>query len=164
MLTTKEISEMLNVSEETVRRWIRNEELKAKQEGKSYFVDQSDLLKFIEEKSKVSNTYLGKLDAILPGGIEGVIKAGAEFGMAAASGASKFLNKLGKKVDEYGSDDQLEKFTPDNLEEQITLLEMQKREIEIEYQKKLLEIDKEIIKYKKIKKQLSQVEGENHEL
>jgi hypothetical protein len=85
--------------------------------------------------------------------------------MAAASGASKLLNKLSKKVSKYGFVENLEEFTPDDLEEHILLLEIQKKEIEIEYQKKLLELDKEIFKFKKIKRQLSQEEeGENNEL
>lgn len=52
ILTTKEISQMLGVSEETVRRWIRTKELKAIQEGKSYLVDRNDLNHFVNKKQR----------------------------------------------------------------------------------------------------------------
>jgi excisionase family DNA binding protein len=168
MLTTKEISEMLHVSEETVRRWIRNNALKAKQEGKSYFVERKDLLEFLGDESKISKTTLGKVDAILPGIFQSVLKAGADVAIGMA--ASKLMNNtqgvgrifrgphtqsstVGEShtVNQSGNEFMLEE-----VEERIESLEMKRRELELEFQTKLLEVDKEIAKYKKIKKQLSQ--------
>src|ERR1700719_4198603 len=59
--TTKEISELLRVSEETVRRWIRGGELTASLDGKSYVVKGEDLEKFLQEKAKVSGTAISKM-------------------------------------------------------------------------------------------------------
>ena len=51
---TKEISELLNVSEETVRRWIRSGKLKAEKSSKKQgnIVYEKDLFEFVSDKSK----------------------------------------------------------------------------------------------------------------
>lgn len=50
----KEISELLSVNEETVRRWIRSGELKASQSSKKQgnIVNEYDLLIFVSDKPK----------------------------------------------------------------------------------------------------------------
>ncbi|MGN7401917.1 helix-turn-helix domain-containing protein [Cytobacillus praedii] len=75
MLTTKEISEKLKVSEETVRRWIRKEELYATQEGKSYLVKEKDLEDFIKRMSQKTSTSIGKLFTL--SAVAGAAVAGA---------------------------------------------------------------------------------------
>ena len=52
--TVKEIAKLLDVTEEQVRRWIRNKTMKAtlKSKKEGYFVNENDLKSFIEEHSK----------------------------------------------------------------------------------------------------------------
>ncbi|MGG1675929.1 helix-turn-helix domain-containing protein [Neobacillus sp. NRS-1170] len=64
MLTTKKVSEMFNVSEETVRRWIRSGELEAVQDGKIYKIDQASLIKFIDKKVKEPGNSISKMGFI----------------------------------------------------------------------------------------------------
>ena len=54
MYNVKEISELLSVNEETVRRWIRSGELKASQSSKKQgnIVNEYDLLIFVSDKPK----------------------------------------------------------------------------------------------------------------
>ena len=51
---TKEISELLDVSEETVRRWIRSGKLKAEKSSKKQgnIVYEKDLFEFVSDKPK----------------------------------------------------------------------------------------------------------------
>lgn len=73
-----EIAKLLNVNEETVRRWIRFDGLKATQMSKKtgYVIDESDLFEFIQTKPKyrkmmclpepqIDDTYSKKLNALL---------------------------------------------------------------------------------------------------
>jgi excisionase family DNA binding protein len=52
--TTKEVAALFNVSEETVRRWIRNGDLKAyKQSNKSgHLITEDDLRNFVTKRPK----------------------------------------------------------------------------------------------------------------
>jgi excisionase family DNA binding protein len=51
---TKEIAELLNINEETVRRWIRSGKLKAERSSKKQgnVVYEEDLFEFISDKPK----------------------------------------------------------------------------------------------------------------
>lgn len=49
-MTVQEVAERLKVSENTVRRWIREGELKALKAGKSYRITEEQLQKFLEKK------------------------------------------------------------------------------------------------------------------
>ena len=73
-----ETAKLLNVNEETVRRWIRTNELKATLTSKKsgYVIDQLDLFEFIRAKPKykqticvnereVDNPYLDMLEDLL---------------------------------------------------------------------------------------------------
>lgn len=73
-----EIAKLLNVNEETVRRWIRFEGLKATQTSKKtgYVIDELDLFEFIQTKPKyrkimclpepqIDDTYSKKLNDLL---------------------------------------------------------------------------------------------------
>lgn len=60
-MNTKEISDKLNVTEETVRRWIRSGELQATIVGKTYSVNADDLDDLIKRKQNDSSTSIGKL-------------------------------------------------------------------------------------------------------
>ena len=53
-LSTKKISERLNVNQRTVIRWIKSGKLKAKSDGNRYFVDVEEYRRFLCEN------FLGK--------------------------------------------------------------------------------------------------------
>ncbi|MGG3235588.1 helix-turn-helix domain-containing protein [Priestia flexa] len=156
MLTTKEISEKLNVSEETVRRWIRTNELKATQEGKSYLVDENDLLRFIEKKSKDKASSIGKMASVIPivGGIIGG-PTGAIVGGATAL-TSQIIKKMNskEKLNTKSNNENLDKQTLEDIEDYIETLERQKKKLELEYQMNVLQIEEEIAKYHKIKQSI----------
>jgi excisionase family DNA binding protein len=141
LLTTKEISEMLHVSEETVRRWIRTGELEATQDGKSYLVDKSHLESFIKKKSMTPGTSLAKMVPII-GGIIGHPKT--------RSVATELLNKFLKEKEV--SPNRAPSIA--DYEEHIEDLKRQKKKLELEYQMKLLEIEDEIANYQKLMKNL----------
>lgn len=152
MLTTKEISATLNVSEETVRRWIRNHDLKARQEGKSYLVTRDDLIEFVEKKAAAgTSTSIGKMASLLP--IAGVVVGGA------AASISKIikmidLNAKSAVIDKQASQTNIEKQSLEEIEDYINTLKRQKKKLELEYQMNLLQIDEEIEKYQKIKQKI----------
>lgn len=50
VFNTKQISEGLNLSEETIRRWIRSGELEAESFGKSYRISENNLKEFLVKK------------------------------------------------------------------------------------------------------------------
>lgn len=58
--TVTEIAKMLNVNEETVRRWIRSGYLKATATSrkKGYIIDKKDLYEFVKNKPKYSTKLL----------------------------------------------------------------------------------------------------------
>ncbi|WP_169803749.1 helix-turn-helix domain-containing protein [Neobacillus niacini] len=146
--TTKEISELLNVSEESVRRWIRNGDLKAQLDGKSYLVDEETLNKFIQERAKVPGTTISKtvatevaLSAINPI-IKGLITAGAA-GLLNKAAKTKLNNGAG--TSHVTSND--ETIELKDIKIYIEALQRKKKKIELEYQMKLLEIEDEIAGY-----------------
>ncbi|USK60405.1 helix-turn-helix domain-containing protein [Peribacillus asahii] len=158
MLTTKEISQILNVSEETVRRWIRNKDLKASQEGKSYLVDKDDLIEFVKEKAKEgTNTSIGKMASLLP--IAGAIFAGPA-GLV-AGGATASLSKIIKMINSKTESSKTDKSVIDleeksiaEIEDYINALKRQKKKLDLEYQMNILQIEEEILKYQKLKQEL----------
>lgn len=157
MLTTKEISEKLNVSEETARRWIRTNELKATQEGKSYLVDENDLLKFIEKKSKDKASSIGKIASVVPlvgsiiGGPTGTVVGGA------TALTSQFIKKMNsqEKLNTKSNNDNLDEQTLEDIEDYIETLKRSKKKLELEYQMNVLQIEEEIAKYHKIKQSIN---------
>lgn len=147
MLTTKEISEMLKVSEETVRRWIRTGDLKAIQEGKGYLVEKKDLMKLVQEKSTATNSSIGKMATLIPliGGV-GAIAGETIFKML----TKKNLDALDKN---RKGDISLQDITY-----RIEELKLKKKKIELEHQMELLEIEEEISVYQKLQNQLKKSE------
>lgn len=147
MLTTREISEMLKVSEETVRRWIRTGDLKAKQEdGKSYIVNEDDLIGFVEKKSKSTGTSIGKMASFLPG----FVGAGAIAGEVIL----KMISKQNKVANEKSNKKDKEIKSLKEITNHIESLNRKKKKLELEFQMELLEIEEEISKYQQIKDEL----------
>lgn len=172
MLSTKEISEMLRVSEETVRRWIRNGELEATQDGKSYQIDKDWLEEFIQKKSVIPGTSLAKMQSL----IEGII-GNPKTKDAAADFFSKSITKFMQGGDmfsdlkpepEYKAEPKAEpkpepefKAEPkpqlkpeptlekEDIEGQIESLNRLKKKLELEYQIKLLDLEGEIAVYER---------------
>ncbi|MBM7690720.1 excisionase family DNA binding protein [Peribacillus deserti] len=151
MLSTKEISEMLNVSEETVRRWIRTGELEATQDGKSYVVDDSKLEDFVEKKSAIPGTSLSKMQNLI-GLVGSNILANQKAKDMAGLGVEILAKSLSKiKSSDFGytpPEDQ----GPEDYEAKIDSLNRQKKKLELEYQMKLLDIEDEIAKYQRLAK------------
>lgn len=52
MLTVSDVAHILNVSEETVRRWLRDEELTGMQVGNEWRVERTDLKAFIDRNKR----------------------------------------------------------------------------------------------------------------
>lgn len=50
VFTSKQVAQALNVSEETVRRWIRTEELEAESLGKSYRIADANIRRFLKTR------------------------------------------------------------------------------------------------------------------
>ncbi|RFB12753.1 helix-turn-helix domain-containing protein [Bacillus sp. HNG] len=142
---------MLNVSEETVRRWIRTQELKAHQEGKSYIVKKDDLIEFVKEKAKEGTTSIGKMASLLP--IAGVIAGGA------TASITKMIKMINSKTDVAKSEKAVQNEVVDTLsiaeiEESIVALERKKKKLDLEYQMNVLQIEEQIAEYQKLKQML----------
>ena len=144
MLTTKEISQALNVSEETVRRWIRQDELKATQEGKSYLISQDDLETFLKEKSKSNSSIVGKLGSLgLATGQIGGILGGVTYKLF-NNLQNKSTEKIIKNLNNQDSSQSIQ-----DLENLIQDLERKKKKAELEHQMLLLDIEDQITKYQR---------------
>lgn len=143
MLTTKEISEMLKVSEETVRRWIRSGELKATQEGKSYLVEKTELVKLVQKKANATNSSIGKMASLIPilGGV----------GAIAGETILKMLTK--KNINELDNNRKGD-LTIKDVNYHLETLRIRRKKIELEFEMKLLEIDEEITIYQKLQHEL----------
>jgi excisionase family DNA binding protein len=158
--TTKEISELLKVSEETVRRWIRGGELTASLDGKSYVVKEEDLKKFIQEKAKTSGTSISKMITGTGVGIGLAAAFSPLLGATIAALVNKGLkksegaNRESKSINQSVSEILAPTIKLEDIEDYIQALERKRKKTELEYQMKLLEIDDEIANYKKIKEQL----------
>lgn len=142
MYTTKEISKMLNVSEETVRRWIRNGLLTAGQDGKSYFITKEDLTAFIEHQTENGSvTSVSKFNQLIPFAAKGGALAG-----------EALINALTKRFGSKATDN-IHINTPNkdadlkNIEAHLSHLQRQRKKLEHEYQMKLLDIEDEIAEY-----------------
>jgi excisionase family DNA binding protein len=143
MLTTKEISEMLSISEETVRRWIRTGELKAIQEGKSYFVEKNDLMKLVQQKASTTNSSIGKMASLIP-----LIGAGAIAG-------ETILKMLTKKNLSESEKVEKKELSLKDISYHLESLKRRKKKLELEFEMKILEIDEEIAKFQKIQDELN---------
>jgi excisionase family DNA binding protein len=164
--TTKEISELLKVSEETVRRWIRGGELKASLDGKSYVVKGEDLEKFILKKAKTSGTSISKMlaGASTVGFVAAAVNPILGAGMLGTLGIAALVNKGFKKSEvakgeststsKSVSETLSQTIKLEDIEEYIEALQRKKKKIELEYQMRLLEIEDEIANYQKLKEQL----------
>lgn len=147
MLNTKEISEQLGVSEETVRRWIRTGELEATQEGKSYYVDEEVLNSFTQKKIATPGNSLSKMNNLINLG------AGIMANPKARGIATELLNKNMGKFLKAATPKQDKEVTVSDLQDYIAALERKKKKLELEYEIKLLEIEDEIATYKKLIKE-----------
>lgn len=165
MLTTKEISEILKVSEESVRRWIRSSELKATLDGKSYLVKKDDLLEFMNEKMKTPGNSISNSIAI-----SGVLNNKSKTGLVfdALAGSAGFLlgamNRLKNKDLLGGTTESVEDLSAGlsidikDIDYSIEMLERMKKKTELEYQMKLLEIEDKIAEYKKLREKFQNEE------
>lgn len=145
MLTTKEISKKLKVSEETVRRWIRKEDLHATQEGKSYLVEEDDLEEFIKKMSQNTSTSIGKLFTL---------SAVAGAAIAQKPSPKDIVSKVFSKINENKHEFKKDKSSVSDIEMYIEELRHKRKKRELEHQMELLEIDRDVAKYEKILEQL----------
>lgn len=144
MLSTKEISEMLRVSEETVRRWIRTGELEATQDGKSYQIDQDWLEEFIQKKAGSPGTSLAKMQSLIEGliGNQKTKDTAAEF----------FSRSINKFMQGAGAADFFNEGGPEeeDAEAKLESLNRKKKKLELEHQLKMIDLDEEIARYERI--------------
>ncbi|MGX8237184.1 helix-turn-helix domain-containing protein [Exiguobacterium undae] len=132
MLTTKQISELLRVSEETVRRWIRTGELHAEQDGKGYLVDELALKRLVDEKSQIPGTAMNKILPII----------NDMFGPEAAKFAkSNLFDPLRQSMDQAVPNQEAD---ATSITEELSQLKRKKRRLELEHELKLLEIEEKI--------------------
>lgn len=132
MLTTKQISELLRVSEETVRRWIRTGELHAEQDGKGYLVDELALKRLVDEKSQIPGTAMNKILPII----------NDMFGPEAAKFAkSNLFDPLRQSMDQAVPNQEADAAS---ITEELAQLKRKKRRLELEHELKLLEIEEKI--------------------
>lgn len=132
MLTTKQISELLRVSEETVRRWIRTGELHAEQDGKGYLVDELALKRLVDQKSQIPGTAMNKILPLIQD----------MFGPEAAQFAkSNLFDPLRQSMEQEPSKSEA---STESLAEELDRLKREKRRLELEHELKLLEIEEKI--------------------
>ena len=132
MLTTKQISELLRVSEETVRRWIRTGELHAEQDGKGYLVDELALKRLVDEKSQIPGTAMNKILPLIQD----------MFGPEAAQFAkSNLFDPLRLSMEKAPPKPEA---SNESLVEELDRLKRKKRRLELEHELKLLEIEEKI--------------------
>ncbi len=132
MLTTKQISELLRVSEETVRRWIRTGELHAEQDGKGYLVDELALKRLVDQKSQIPGTAMNKILPLIQD----------MFGPEAAQFAkSNLFDPLRQSMEQAPSKPEA---SNESLAEELDRLKRKKRRLELEHELKLLEIEEKI--------------------
>ncbi len=132
MLTTKQISELLRVSEETVRRWIRTGELHAEQDGKGYLVDELALKRLVDEKSQIPGTAMNKILPLIQD----------MFGPEAAQFAkSNLFDPLRQSMEQAPPKPET---SNESLAEELDRLKRKKRRLELEHELKLLEIEEKI--------------------
>ncbi len=132
MLTTKQISELLRVSEETVRRWIRTGELHAEQDGKGYLVDELALKRLVDQKSQIPGTAMNKILPLIQD----------MFGPEAAQFAkSNLFDPLRQSMEQAPSKPEA---STESLAEELDRLKRKKRRLELEHELKLLEIEEKI--------------------
>ncbi|MGN7851898.1 helix-turn-helix domain-containing protein [Exiguobacterium sp. s168] len=132
MLTTKQISELLRVSEETVRRWIRTGELHAEQDGKGYLVDELALKRLVDEKSQIPGTAMNKILPLIQD----------MFGPEAAQFAkSNLFDPLRQSMEQAPLKPEA---SNESLAEELDRLKRKKRRLELEHELKLLEIEEKI--------------------
>jgi len=132
MLTTKQISELLRVSEETVRRWIRTGELHAEQDGKGYLVDELALKRLVDQKSQIPGTAMNKILPLIQD----------MFGPEAAQFAkSNLFDPLRQSMEQAPSKPEA---STESLAEELDRLKRKKRRLELEHELKLLEIEGKI--------------------
>ncbi|MEH7308237.1 helix-turn-helix domain-containing protein [Neobacillus drentensis] len=153
MLTTKKVSEMVGVSEETVRRWIRSGELEAEQDGKSYKIDQGSLIKLLDKKAKEPGNSISKMAALMNciegDGVDSEIIASKLIEVGAAVVAKNI--SLRRPLDQVPEDPlDISILDINNL---IYFRKIEMRKLEHEYELKLLEIEEEIAKYELLKQQ-----------
>lgn len=159
MLTTKEISKILNVSEETVRRWIRSQELAATQEGKSYLVDKEDLIEFIQIKAQEGGTSIGKMTNLMP--LAGMLLGNPVTNLIASDVTMRLAKMIKAKDEKKKSKDNSKEVISDNVsltevDDLLSSLEMQKKKLNLEYQMSLLKIEEQINEYQKIKRRMEE--------
>ena len=132
MLTTKQISELLRVSEETVRRWIRTGELHAEQDGKGYLVDELALKRLVDEKAQIPGTAMNKILPLIQD----------MFGPEAAQFAkSNLFDPLRQSMEQAPPKPEA---SNESLVEELDRLKRKKRRLELEHELKLLEIEEKI--------------------
>jgi excisionase family DNA binding protein len=165
MWTTKQVSEMFNVHEETVRRWIRTGELYADyKDGKSYRIEQSSLNKFINKMEKERGNSISKMATVsssILGSREGTGNVFSKLNEVEAAVVANHITKM-RRFDQIP--DEPDELTINYLKYLIQSRKRDKEIYEIEHRLLLFNIDNEIAKYEfLLQEKLNEKEGGNNE-
>jgi len=134
----KQISELLDVDSETVRRWIRTNKLKGTKSSKKagFVVSEAELKRFLNRIPKYSGVAAGLMVTALPG-IGFPIAAGAFVGKIISD---LFINSYNSKDSTVTSDDIINYVKEEIEKENSTILQkkeaIQQLELEIEEKQK----------------------------
>lgn len=127
LFTSKQVAQALNVSEETVRRWIRNGDLEAESLGKSYRIGEDEIKRFLKMREvSYDLTMFPRLSEL----IETAIRAGLNPAKIAIANAYELSGE--KVVDNRVNPEQPEKSVEKNETADEYSFDMRGMEIEIE--------------------------------
>lgn len=133
----KQISELLNVDSETVRRWIRTNKLKGTKDSKKtgFVVSESELKRFLNSIPKYSGVAVGLMTAAVP-----AVGVPMAVGTLLGSLARSILNEKGKSVTPNDITTYVQKeISKVNLSIAQKQVAMQQLQAEIEENKKHIE-------------------------
>lgn len=155
--TVKQISEILGVEQETVRRWIRSKRLKAdissRKEGNK--ISEDELKRFLETAPK----YLGRLtvglSAVTPAVTTGVGLAATAGGLAAGTVIAYLAQKKREEVIVRPED--LLSFLQESIEK-LNAVVSQKQELIVQTQTEIHNLQEQIRQYQKLIDNKSMIE------
>ncbi len=133
--TVKEVSELLQTNPETVRRWIREDKLKAdcntKKEGNS--ISESALGDFLNSSPKyasIAEQNIAKSSVISPLATTIGLIAGLSIGAVSAIMIKMLLDKKSSSSDSIVSQDSLSRYLKECIKDSQEVLEKKKGELE----------------------------------
>ncbi len=161
--TVREVSELLQTNPETVRRWIREDKLKAdwntKKEGNA--ISENALGDFLNSSPKyamIAEQNIAKSSAVSPLATTISLIAGLSMGAVSAILIKMLLDKKSSSQDSIVSQDSLAKYLRECIKDSQAVLDKKKAELE----KLTKEIEEEETQIKKYQAMLEQMESSHN--